>query len=207
MSLWRGILQQRRDEWTSSLRGLDGIEEKPEIYNENIPAFRHNGAKLGFTKDLRTDEQAQKDFTPFQNKKSAEYLTQLRKAEWEGSNFVNDMLNREAEEAYQAQEEIDEVSVDWLGSGSGSESEDDLLSRYTGQTEDEEDFEGMSMEEIRDTYKARKLEALMIEFQSADSVEEQQRAYDELKEEVTKPGANQQSEEAFIAVWGKRPTK
>ena len=115
MSLWRGILQQRRDEWTSSLRGLDGIEAKPKIYNENIPVFRHNEPHLVVRRELRSEEAYLKTYTPFKNKKDAKYLERIR-AEWLGSNLDDDLSlegflaqirgELTAGEAYEAQDDL-----------------------------------------------------------------------------------------------------
>jgi len=91
MSVWRGILQRKDDEWTSSFRGLDGIEEKPEIYNENIPAFKHNGVHLVNHKELRSDEAFLEDFSPFVCKKTDEEKRRLRE-DWFGSNVESDTL-------------------------------------------------------------------------------------------------------------------
>lgn len=118
MSLWRGILQQRRDEWASSLRGLDGIEAKPEIYNENIPVFKHQGTGLVIRRELRSEEAYLKDYTPFKNKKDADYLKRMRLMEWLGSDLeeagtIEDFLaglrgEATAEEAYDAEEDVRE---------------------------------------------------------------------------------------------------
>lgn len=228
MSLFR-LLNERRDEWTSSFRGLDGIEAKPEIYNENIPAFRHQGARLGFKKDLRTDEQAQKDFTPFVNKKSPEYLASLRNSEWEGSNptelgfaaFFNPEA-AEAEENYQAQDEF----------GDEDDYEEEEGEPYEGYAEDAEYFAGAdTLEEIKHNrppgdaqyallekhnervrryfgsveaiaYKARQMETLSMAFQSADSLREKQMAYDNFLEAALKGGY---SKEEFLGTFGERP--
>jgi hypothetical protein len=116
MSLWRGILQQRRDEWASSLRGLDGIEAKPEIHNENVPVFRHQGTGLVIRRELRSEEVYLKDYTPFKNKKDAEYLKRIRLMEWLGSDLEEALTIEQflaglrgedtAEEAYEAQDDV-----------------------------------------------------------------------------------------------------
>ena len=120
MSL-RSILQRRGDEWTSSLRGLDGIEAKPKFHNENVPVFKHHGTNLVVRKELRSDEAFLKDFTPFKGKKDAYYLSRLRK-EWLDSN-VDDSLTLEgffasiggyetAAEVYEAEEDLGEPEDD-----------------------------------------------------------------------------------------------
>jgi hypothetical protein len=120
MSL-RGILQRRGDEWTSSLRGLDGIEAKPRFHNENVPVFKHHGTNLVIKKELRSDEAFLKDFTPFKGKKDAYYLKRLRK-EWLDSN-VDDSLTLEgflasiggyetAAEVYEAEEDLESSEDD-----------------------------------------------------------------------------------------------
>lgn len=156
MSLWRGILQRRDDEWTSSLRGLDGREAKPKIYNENIPVFAHQGAKLGFNKDLRTDEQAQKDFTPFVNKKSPEYLARMRNTEWLDSEVPGSSIpqlqalnaalgGRGAEEAYEEQDApFADIDVGLFGDSD----EEEEAEPYEGYTEDMEAFEGLDEMEV-----------------------------------------------------------
>jgi hypothetical protein len=230
MSLWRGILQRRDDEWTSSLRGLDGIEAKPEIYNENIPAFRHNGAKLGFKKDLRTDEQAQKDFTPFKNKKEPSVLKKLRQ-DWLGSNFdmnLEDWIagvlgGTSAREAYEAQDApFTDIDTGLF---------DDTEEPYPGYNEDMAEFEGLDEMELmenteepgtamylmierrnekvarygsmmRITYKDRQMERLSIAFQSAGTLREKQKAYDNFLAAWATEG---NSEQSFINEWGMRP--
>ena len=127
MSLWRGILQRRDDEWTSSLRGLDGIEAKPVFHNENIPAFKHNPVHLVVRKELRSEEDFLMDFTPFICKKTEEEKARLRQG-WLGSNtedkdalqaFLNAFLGiDDAEEAYEAQDDSIEPEVSVIGSGS-----------------------------------------------------------------------------------------
>jgi len=186
MSLWRGILQRRDDEWTSSLRGLDGIEAKPVFHNENIPAFRHHGAKLGFKKDLRTDEQAQKDFSPFVNKKLREYLKNLRSG-WYGSNldtgFLDFLLSpeeAEARDAYRAQEDVmpSREQIEFLLSG---------LDARLFEEEDERDIE---------------LGRLELAFKTAPTLEEKQRTYDEYYNEWIKNAPRHN----FLTIYGDRPT-
>jgi hypothetical protein len=177
MSLWRGILQQRRDEWASSLRGLDGIEAKPQIYNENIPVFAHHGAKLGFKKDLRTDEQAQKDFTPFVNKKSPEYLARMRNTEWLDSEMPETtfpqvqalfvaMGGRDAGEEYEAQDApLADIDVGLFGD---SDEEEDEEEPYEGYNEDMEAFEGLDeMELIENEYEPGTAMYEMVERRNA----------------------------------------
>lgn len=124
MSLWRGILQRRDDEWTSSLRGLDGIEAKPVFHNENIPAFKHNPVHLVVRKELRSEEDFLMDFTPFICKKTEEEKARLRQG-WLGSNLEGDALKdfltalwggETAEEAYEAQDEAGEPVTSLFGS-------------------------------------------------------------------------------------------
>jgi hypothetical protein len=214
MSLWSGILQRKDDEWTSSFRGLDGIEAKPKIYSENTPVFTHQGTNLVNRKELRQEEAYLKDYTPFVSKKSPEYLRQLRNEEWGGSNgteesdFLNMIMNRQvvlAERAYLAQEEFGEGFAADLFAGVSDAEEDGGKELYEGQDEDTAAFEGMPLEAMLDTFKERKVERLLIAFQSAVSLEQKQRTYDVLKREMTKEGRNQVSEEAFVATWGERP--
>jgi hypothetical protein len=214
MSLWRGILQRKDDEWTSSFRGLDGIEVKPKIHNENIPVFKHHGTNLVNRKELRQEEAYLKDFTPFVGKKNPEYLRQLRNEEWGGSNgteesdFLNMIMNRQvvlAERAYLAEEELGEGFAADLFAGVFDAEKDDGEELYEGQKEDAEAFEELPLEAMLDTFKDRKVEKLLIAFQSAGSLEQKQRTYDAFKAEMTKPGRNQVSEEAFVATWGERP--
>lgn len=238
MSLFR-ILQERRDEWISSLRGLDGIEAKPKIYNEMIPVFAHCGPRLGFNKDLRTDEQAQKDFTPFINKKPQEYLDKLRASEWLDANMPNTIQERvqsfftglgggrTAREAYVEQ---DEPFGDFYSFDSDVEEESDVLSRYTGQSEDEDEFADANDEPIPNphlpgtlehrmvesrnqrleryhtwaavAYKARQMESLSLAFQSARTTADKQEAYDNFLAAWARGG---NSEDSFINMWGMRP--
>jgi hypothetical protein len=221
MSLWRGILQQRRDEWTSSLRGLDGIEAKPEIYNENIPAFRHNGTSLVVRNELRSDEAFLRDFTPFDNKKGIEYLNKMRASEWLDANMPDTSLFGDtAIKAYVAQ---DDVTTELPPS---PPSEPDY---YEGQAEDEEFFAEFQ-DEIMDnpfqpgtaeykmierrndivrgrgieayTYKERQMERLSVAFSSAETVREKQEAYDNFLAAWVAGG---NSEQSFINMWGMRP--
>lgn len=145
MSLFR-LLNERRDEWTSSLSGLDGLEAKPEIYNENIPAFKHNPVHLVVRKELRSDEAFLRDFTPFNNKKDAEYLNKMRLTEWLDANMPDTtLLGDTTAEAYHAQDVVDTE----LPPSPPSEQESDY---YEGQQEDLEFFTDFKDEIIENTF-------------------------------------------------------
>ena len=133
MKQWRNILQRGDDVWTASSRGLDKLALKPEIISEQKPVFRlgYEGG-LVFRRELRSEEEFLKDFTPFVNKKTSEYLEEMRKA-WFEPNGLDDSIydmffggERTAAEAVREQEEYEHeeeefIHDDWASLFSGAE--------------------------------------------------------------------------------------
>ena len=116
MKKWRNILQ--RDDYIVSFKGLDSLALKPEIPSEQKPIFRL-GYEGGIVcrRELRTEEEYLKDFTPFVNKKTSEYLEAMRKAWFEPNGLedsVYDMFFGNARtEADAVEEEEEFIHDDW----------------------------------------------------------------------------------------------
>lgn len=115
MKQWKNILQRGDDVFTASSRGLDRLALKPEIPSEQKPIFRlgYEGG-LVCRRELRSEEEYLKSFTPFVNKKTPEYLEAMRKA-WFEPNGLDDSIydmffggQRTAADAVREQEEFED---------------------------------------------------------------------------------------------------
>jgi hypothetical protein len=213
MKHWRGILQRADDDWTASARGLDTLALKPKILSEQKPIFRlgYEGG-LVCRRELRSEENYLKSFTPFVNKKTPEYLRQKRNASFEPNGIDDSFFTLGGERteagAIEEEEEYTEGEVGGGGVSDEERSEGPPLPfgfGYEGREEDEGYFDEMEPEEIAYIYKARMVETLSLEFQMADTLEEKQEIYDALKDELTKPGSHRISIEEFVATYGERP--
>lgn len=113
MKQWKNILE--RGDYIGSFKGLDKLALKPEVISAQKPIFRF-GYEGGLVcrRELRSEEEYLKSFTPFVNKKTAEYLDMMRKAWFEPNGLdesVYDMffgaVKTEAE-AIEEQREVEE---------------------------------------------------------------------------------------------------
>jgi len=213
MKQWRNILE--RGDYIGSFKGLDKLALKPEIPSEQEGLRLAYEGGLVYRRELRTEEEYLKSFTPFVNKKDAASLTRMRKGLFEpncicesllGSFNTAERTEAEAvrdEEEYPAGAEAVPASVSEAESSEGESLPAGFT--YEGQEEDSEFFDEMQPEEIARVYKERRVEALSLALQMADTFREKKVAYDALREEMTKPGPSQVSEEEFVDLFGGRP--